>query len=94
MLVINHFSFIYRSPVVNNLLSTDKNIFVEAKECIKPVCNSTCELPECQLCRKCISEGFLSNIHSAYREHVHRGDMKRIFPIPMVCLHSISNLNN
>lgn len=65
------------------MMSADKNIAVLAEECASDECAVSCESLKCQLCRPCLSSGDISNLHSAYREHVNRGDTKRIFPKPV-----------
>lgn len=65
------------------MISTDKNIAVFADECADPKCAESCESPECELCRPCLSTQDISDLHMAYREHVNRGDTKRIFPKPI-----------
>lgn len=62
------------------MLSSDKNIAVFADQCADPKCAESCESPECELCRPCLSAQDISDLHTAYREHVNRGDTKRIFP--------------
>lgn len=62
------------------MLSSDKNIVVYAEECASDECSTSCESLKCQLCRPCLSNEDINNIHAAYREHINRGDTKRIFP--------------
>lgn len=64
-------------------MSADKNIAVDAESCSSAKCFESCESPECELCRPCLSAEDIADLHSAYREHVNRGDTKRIFPVPM-----------
>lgn len=63
------------------MLSTDKNIVVHADRCMQPECAESCESDECKLCRPCLSSDDIMSLHLAYREHVNRGDTKRIFPV-------------
>lgn len=65
------------------MVSSDKNIAVLAEHCSSEKCAESCELPECELCRPCLSSQDISDLHTAYREHIHRGDTKRIFPVPI-----------
>lgn len=64
------------------MMSSDKNIAVFAEHCASDKCAESCELIECELCRTCLSSQDITDLHSAYREHVNRGDTKRIYPIP------------
>lgn len=69
-----------RTNDVEQMLSSDKSIAVFADQCAKPKCAESCESPECELCRPCLSTQDISDLHMAYREHIYRGDTKRIFP--------------
>lgn len=66
------------------MMSADKNIAVLAEHCASEKCAESCELPECELCRPCLSVQDISDLHTAFREHVNRGDTKRIFPVPII----------
>lgn len=72
-----------RSTDIEQMLSSDKNVAVFAEECASEKCTASCELDECALCRPCLSTQDISDLHKAYREHMNRGDTKRIFPVPM-----------
>lgn len=65
------------------MMSADKNIVVYAAECASEKCAASCELDECALCRPCLSGQDIADLHKAYREHINRGDTKRIFPVPI-----------
>lgn len=62
------------------MLSTDKNIMVNADTCGQLPCSESCAPIECQLCKPCLTNQDIAMLHLAYREHVNRGDTKRIFP--------------
>lgn len=62
------------------MLSADKNIATSAEQCSRPPCSESCAEKECKLCRPCLSATDIRELHTAYREHVNRGDTKRIFP--------------
>lgn len=74
----------YRTSDAEQMVSSDKNIAVFAKQCASEKCAESCESVECELCRTCLSAQDITDLHTAYREHIHRGDTKRIFPAPMV----------
>lgn len=63
--------------------SSDKNIAVFADICSREPCTKSCSAEECELCRPCLSPNDLASLHAAYREHINRGDTKRIFPVPI-----------
>lgn len=62
------------------MISTEKNIMVHGDVCGRPPCSESCAPVECQLCKSCLSQADIESLHIAYREHVNRGDTKRIFP--------------
>lgn len=63
------------------MLSADKNIMINGEVCGQLPCSESCAPVECQLCKPCMSRSEISELHQAYREHVNRGDTKRIFPV-------------
>ena len=65
------------------MLSTNKNIAVNAEVCGQAPCTESCAPIECLLCKPCLSHQDSMELHRAYREHVNRGDTKRIFPVPI-----------
>lgn len=68
---------------VDRMQSTDKNIGVFPRECYSQECRENCSLPMCHLCRDCFSAETRDLLLEAYREHLDRGDNKRIYPPPM-----------
>lgn len=74
------------------MMSSDKNIAVFAEHCVSKKCAESCELAECELCRPCLSAQDINDLHTAYREHIHRGDTKRIFPVPIINQKQLENL--
>lgn len=68
---------------VEAMLSADKNIMVNGDVCSQLPCSESCSPVECQLCKPCLSQSDTAELHRAYREHVNRGDTKRIFPVPI-----------
>lgn len=76
-------TFSIRTSDAEQMMSSDKNIAVLAEHCASDECAESCELPECELCRPCLSTQDVTDLHAAYREHVNRGESKRIFPVPI-----------
>lgn len=68
---------------VETILSSDKNVMVNGHICSKLPCSESCSPIECSLCKPCLSRSEINELHKAYREHVNRGDTKRIFPVPI-----------
>lgn len=62
------------------MLSTDKNVMVNGEVCGMAPCSESCAPVECQLCKPCLSAAEIADLNTAYREHVNRGDTRRIFP--------------
>jgi tubulin monoglycylase TTLL15 len=69
---------------VEKMLSAEKNIAVDAVTCAELPCSESCAPIKCQLCLPCLSRSDTADLHMAYREHVNRGENKRIFPPPIV----------
>lgn len=63
------------------MISSDKNIMVNGEICGQLPCTESCAPSECQLCKPCLSKSEIAELHQAYREHIYRGDTKRIFPV-------------
>lgn len=83
-------SLVYRESLrklplaTEKMLSTDKNVGIDAVICAQIPCSESCAPVECQLCKPCLNPNDLNEIHTAYREHVQRGETKRIFPKPIL----------
>lgn len=73
-------SFKRREMETEIMISTDKNIMVNGENCGRHPCSESCAPVDCQLCKPCLSHADISTLHHAYREHMNRGDTKRIFP--------------
>lgn len=65
------------------MISSVKHLVVEPELCNSPPCSESCAAEECNLCLPCLNSYQLFDLHAAYREHVNRGDTKRIFPKPL-----------
>jgi tubulin monoglycylase TTLL15 len=53
---------------------------VKADVCVEGPCKDTCDLPECELCWKCISKRNQWDFMISYMEHVNMGEMRRVVP--------------
>ncbi|XP_058119655.1 probable tubulin polyglutamylase ttll-15 [Anopheles ziemanni] len=82
-------SFRKRAVETEAMVSSVKNIAVNANQCSELPCMESCAPVECQLCTTCLEENRVADIHRAYREHMNRGDMKRIFPVPKADQHKL-----
>ncbi|XP_053673253.1 probable tubulin polyglutamylase ttll-15 [Anopheles nili] len=83
-------SFRKRHPDTEAMLSSIKNLATGANQCSNVPCVESCAPVECQLCRTCLEESDLDDLQRAYREHMNRGDMKRIFPVPKADNHRVN----
>lgn len=66
------------------MITSLKNIVVESEICSTIPCTESCAPTECELCRPCLSTDDIQGLFAAHREHLNRGDTKRIFPEPIV----------
>lgn len=66
----------------SNMISATKDITVDPLACMSTQCaNSECNTSTiCDLCLKCLNNRKIMDLHRAYREHMQRGVMKRLFP--------------
>ncbi|KAK9885024.1 hypothetical protein WA026_009250 [Henosepilachna vigintioctopunctata] len=86
-----------RSKAEEQMVVSDRNIAVYPEECSSMLCRESCVSSVCQLCKHCLSYDTKEYLQEAYREHMDKGDCKRIFPPSMVIkVHVYSNciLNN
>lgn len=72
-----------RSKSEEEMIVADKNLAVFPNECNSMRCRTSCMSPECQLCKPCLSPDTKYTLVQAFKEHLHRGDCKRIFPPTM-----------
>lgn len=80
--LIHRESFRTQTHKTEIMISSDKSVFIDPISCTN-LCADNCESDKCNLCKHCISASDLQDLHSAYREHVRRGETKRIFPKPI-----------
>lgn len=66
------------------MISTDKNIATLLNVCADFNCDKSCNVLECELCLPCLSGTDYEELRTAYREQIHRINMKRIIPKPIV----------
>lgn len=62
----------------------EKNIMVFPYECSSSLCAKNCHIPLCRLCRQCLSKESKITLFQAYREHMNKGECKRVYPPPLV----------
>lgn len=70
----------FRSQSEEDMVVSDKNLATYSKQCNSITCKSSCVSPICQLCKPCLSKDTREALKDAYKEHVNRGDCKRVFP--------------
>nr|XP_040227578.2 probable tubulin polyglutamylase ttll-15 [Anopheles coluzzii] len=71
------------------MLTSLKNLATAANLCSELPCTESCAPVVCQLCSTCLEEQDIDDLQRAYREHMNRGDMKRIFPVPKSDQHRV-----
>ncbi|ALC47707.1 CG4089 [Drosophila busckii] len=75
---------------LNEMITTDKNLATGLNNCASYNCNTSCDRDECNLCLPCMSGSEYKWLEKAHDEHLHRVDMKRIFPKP---IHDFQSFN-
>ncbi|XP_045460809.1 probable tubulin polyglutamylase ttll-15 [Harmonia axyridis] len=71
------------SKSAQDMIVSDKNIAVYPTECNSMMCKESCVSPICQLCKPCLSHDTKEYLMESHREHMNKGDCKRVFPPPM-----------
>lgn len=68
--------------------TSEKNIMVLPNLCSSALCRNNCDDLDCRLCKACLAENkeLEQDLREAHKEHINRGDCKRIFPPTMVRL--------
>ncbi|KAJ6639249.1 hypothetical protein Bhyg_11991 [Pseudolycoriella hygida] len=72
-----------KPSATESMITSIKNVVVESEICSTVPCSESCAPVECQLCRPCLSSDDIQDLFAAHREHLNRGDTKRIFPEPI-----------
>lgn len=62
---------------VEQMVSAEKNIVLEATTCGELPCSETCAPLKCGLCLPCVSRTEKEDLHMAFREHEARGETKQ-----------------
>lgn len=68
----------------SEMVTADKNLVTGLNKCGDYNCDKSCNRDECDLCLPCMSGTQYDWLKTAHEEHLHRVDMKRIFPQPIV----------
>ncbi|XP_045500000.1 probable tubulin polyglutamylase ttll-15 [Colias croceus] len=81
--VANHMGNLSDQTAVQNMISAQKNIAVYSKEC-STTCKDNCDATSaCALCKPCLNNKLKNALLTAHREHIHKGDFRRLFPPAM-----------
>ncbi|XP_055851537.1 probable tubulin polyglutamylase ttll-15 [Episyrphus balteatus] len=80
---IDHSLMALGSEDVEEMISNDRNIATLLNLCADYDCDKSCNKLECELCLPCLSGKDHQTLHAAFREHLHRVNMKRIIPKPI-----------
>ena len=61
------------------MMSSKQNILVDAVMC--DTCDeNSCNISGCEICPSCLDSTDLYELHKTYREHMHKGNFKRLLP--------------
>ncbi|XP_013106312.1 probable tubulin polyglutamylase ttll-15 [Stomoxys calcitrans] len=74
----------------DEIISTEKNLATNLNICALHGCDTSCNRSECDLCLPCLSGSHYEVLTKAYREHLHKVNMKRIFPRPVSNIRSFN----
>ncbi|XP_020817549.1 tubulin polyglutamylase TTLL6 [Drosophila serrata] len=74
----------------SEMLTAEKNLATDLNKCAAHDCDKSCNKDECDLCLACLSGSQYKMLQQAHQEHLHRIDMKRLFPKPILDLQSFN----
>lgn len=64
------------------MMSSKQNLLVNPIFC--ETCDeNSCFILSCKICPVCLQPNDLYDLHATYREHMHKGNFKRIIPAPI-----------
>lgn len=66
------------------MITSEQNLATNLNSCASLGCDRSCKMPECDLCIACLSGSEYEVLTKAHREHLHKVNMKRIYPRPIV----------
>ncbi|XP_036340594.1 probable tubulin polyglutamylase ttll-15 isoform X1 [Rhagoletis pomonella] len=69
-----------QSRLDDEIITSDKNIAVNLSDCAKYSCHKSCYKSECKMCLPCLKGSEIQILRKAHFEHLHKVDMKRIYP--------------
>ncbi|KAL1513685.1 hypothetical protein ABEB36_003062 [Hypothenemus hampei] len=69
-----------RSKAEADMVVSTKHLMTYPEKCNSELCKNSCLSPDCQLCKPCLSPETTGYLIEAYKEHLNKGDCKRIFP--------------
>lgn len=80
-----------RNKQEEEMIVSDKHLAVFGEQCGGVLCKSSCTAPVCQLCKNCLTPETRESLVEAVKEHLRKGDCKRIFPPSMTKNEAASN---
>ncbi|CAH1183020.1 unnamed protein product [Ceutorhynchus assimilis] len=69
-----------RKRTDQSMVVSDKHLVTYPEKCASDLCKSGCASSDCQLCKSCLSVETRQYLIAAFKEHLNRGDCKRVFP--------------
>lgn len=88
---IGTFLFVFSTAAAESMLTASKNIAVNAVACGQ---RCDCSLAACKLCLPCLSADQRAVLVAAYREHLQKGDAKRLFPQTQLSAERLAQLSS
>lgn len=70
--------------MVRDMITSSRNLATNLLECHRNDCHRECRQLECSLCLPCLTGSEYAILETAHREQLHRVNMKRLFPKPIV----------
>lgn len=65
------------------MMSSKQNLMVDAILC--DTCDEkSCNMSGCEICPSCLDSTDLYELHKIYREHMHKGNFKRLLPSSII----------
>ncbi|XP_005191690.2 probable tubulin polyglutamylase ttll-15 [Musca domestica] len=69
-----------RLNAVNEIIATDQSLSTNLNKCASLACHRSCNKQGCDLCLPCLTGSEYDMLYRAHMEHLHRGNMRRLFP--------------
>lgn len=68
------------------MIATDQSLSTNLNKCASLACHRSCNKQGCDLCLPCLTGSEYDMLYRAHMEHLHRGNMRRLFPPSFVSI--------